>query len=169
VKSACAWRFGLAALLGLPAALFAHALVFGGDHAVSGSLHPAAIDLAWLFAGICLAMACGRAACRRSELRVSFSGIAVSGAVWFGAIELCEQPHAIPFFTAALALAAAAWIARAVFNAFAALAAAVAVSSRSTRTPSPQLHVRRGVSIPPQSASLAHRLRLFSRPPPIFA
>ena len=159
----------MAALLGLPAALFAHALVFGGDHAVSGALHPAAIDLAWLFAAICLAMACGRAVCRRSQLRTSFSGIAAGGAAWFYAFELCEKPHAIPFFTAALALAAAAWIARAVFNAFASIVAAVAVASRSTRTPNPQAHVRLGVLHPPRAASLSHRLRLFSRPPPAFA
>lgn len=158
-----------AALLGLPAALFAHVLVFGGRHIVGGSLHGTFIELAAGFALIATLTATIGALRKLPGLVPGFAGSAVSTAVWFGSIELCEQGHGIPLLSAAAAIAIAAFVVRAIVLAFVQTVRAVVSVLRTTFTGARGRVTFSRPKSTPLARSLAHRFRLFSRPPPAFA
>ena len=154
-------------LLGLPAALLAHAVVFGGEHTVGGPAHAIVLDLGAVsafLAALCLAIC----AVRRRRAVPHFVSLLAGSAVWFAAIELCERPHGIPLFAVALALLLGSWLVRTVLLAFAQTILAVAAIVSAIRL-APQPVYARVISAPPRMRAAAHRLRLFSRPPPLFS
>lgn len=161
-------RFGSAVLLGLPAALFAHVLVFGSDHVVGGSMHAAVLELGGVFAFLTALMAASAAVRSRCAAAPRFLTIVAGAAAWFAAIELCERSHGTPFLLTALAIVFASWLVRAILLAFAQTVAAIAVILAGVRVRAPRIaFAHRANIVLPRSA--AHRLRLFSRPPPVFS
>lgn len=108
--SRIARSYGVSALLGLPAALLAHTLVFGQAHAIAGSFHVAA--LAAGAASLAVAALLGAFAAVRREKSVAphMLGMALSATAWLAALEAGESRHAIPTLFCLLAVAAAVWI-----------------------------------------------------------
>jgi hypothetical protein len=157
-------RWLTAALLGLPAALTAHALLFGNQHAAGGSLHGPALAAAIVAAVFVIAV-------RFRERSGRFEVLAVSTAGWFALLELSEHPHGVAVVPAVIALLAAAILVRATvhFAASSLRAIAVALSGvqvlRADSRPSITLR-REG---PAHLQITAHRYALFSRPPPLLS
>lgn len=157
-------RIAAAALLGLPAALTAHALLFGHDHQAGGSLHGLALASSLVAAFFAVAI----------RLRVSagrFPSVTLAGAAWFAVIELCEHPHAISILPAALALIVAAVLTRvAVFFATSSIRA-IAGALRGVQVrrgnDGPVIALRR--ETPAHLTITAHPYALFSRPPPLLS
>lgn len=124
---------------GLPVALLAHAVTFGGGHSLGGALHGLFLDLAFLAvvcgAGLAAVHAFGLARCKADGSVVATrliaglptaAALALAGAGWLWAIESLETPHAHPVLLLGLAVAASAWIGRrAIALALRALAAIV--------------------------------------------
>lgn len=165
----CGRKFWSAALLGLPAALFAHVLVFGGEHTLGGSAHAWLLELGGSFAFLGTLLAAIGAVRSRPSLVPQFGSILTGAAVWFAFIELGERTHGIPIAAVIAALAFAAWIVRAVLLAFARTIAAVAAILQlvlRAANPTVAAPIKRAV---PRALPRAHRLRLFSRPPPLFS
>lgn len=169
--------------LGLPAAVLAHALAFGGGHAIGGNLHALVLDLVAvccaaaggaLFAVSCLSAGAtpqGTLAAMRLRASLPSAPWLFAGAcVWFAAIEFGEAHHSIALVQTAISLAAASWLIRSVFRAIARVLACVVWAAAS---------VARSQTAPwvafffapaaPRRPALTHRFRLFSRPPPAFA
>jgi len=167
--------------LGLLASLGAHAVLYGGEHAMGGGYHGLLVQvaiagalglvvglsaLAWSAAGV---IPDGTVLAARLRDRLpDFIALGAASAVWFGIAEAIEPHHAgaAPLATL-LALAVAAWIVRqiAIF-AVALLASVVFAVARfafSTRTP--------GWARRPRTPALRRVFfgarRRFARPPPI--
>jgi hypothetical protein len=167
-----------AALLGLPAALLAHGLVFGGEHAVGGALQSAALSagvLVLLVAAALHSRTAAQGTIMASRLRSRRPGavpLFVFSAVWFALLEACESPHHLPIAVIAAALCLACMAVRGVLGplgraiALASIAIAGAVAIRPAR--SCPIVPRRHPSPQPVRA-LAHAARIFSRPPPLFS
>ncbi|HZZ64468.1 MAG TPA: hypothetical protein VFE17_03140 [Candidatus Baltobacteraceae bacterium] len=164
-------------LLGLPVALLAHIVVFGGEHAAGAAWHNAVLT----GAGLALLAVVGLRARRLLTAHVSpaparhalLDGFlpAIAGAGWFSTIELCEQQHAVPIFATAAAVALIAVVVRAVVHAFAHVIAGIAVALLASifvrrEATNGGITLRTGARRIP--CALAHALRLFSRPPPAF-
>ncbi len=169
MRSRLGRKIWTAALLGLPAALFAHVIVFGGEHTLGGSAHSWLLEFGGVFAFLGTLVAAIGAVRRSTAVVPKFAPILTGAAGWFGIIELCESAHGIPIAAVIAALVFAAWIVRAVLSAFAhtvaAIAAILQLYLRAAKPPAPAL-IKRAV---PRAHSCVHRLRLFSRPPPLFA
>ncbi|HET7813391.1 MAG TPA: hypothetical protein VFL13_03375 [Candidatus Baltobacteraceae bacterium] len=165
-----------AVLLGLPAALVAHALVFGGDHAVAGALQSGlcgAGALAFAFAALVhTGKRLQQGSVAAARLRLLLPNLALllgSSGAWFALFEFCESPHAhAPVaIAAALALACVAIrsivfvLTRALASVGFALLQAVSLAPSFTATP-----LRRMQRAPMPLFALAYSERLFSRPPP---
>jgi hypothetical protein len=162
-------KLASAVLLGLPTALFAHVLVFGSEHSVGGAFHNGLLELAGSFAFVATLIAAIGALYRRRDLVPGFIATGSGAAAWFSAIELCEQGHGVPVLFAAVAIAFAAWIVRAVVLAFTqTLVAVVAILGATLAEARNRVILRRTYTVV-FARSIAHRLRLFSRPPPVFA
>lgn len=167
-------RLAIASLLGLPTALFAHALVFGSEHAAGGALSTAI--MAGSVFGVLLAVAIHSRrlmqgsvlATRVREQLPCFAALAVSGSVWFTAIELCERVHNVPLAAIALAIAAACILLRLAVSAIASSIAQFAIVLTNGEHAAADLTKRTSVTsnAPSTLRSFAHTRRLFSRPPP---
>ena len=162
-------RAATAVLLGLPAALLAHALTFGGEHTLGGSLHAWALELGATCAFLAALIAAIAAVRCRYALAPRFDAIVGGAAAWFTVLELCEGGHGIPVVTAVFTLLAASCLVRCVLRAFAGTVAAFICGLRSTFAPARPFVAVRRPNLTPRASSLAHRLRLYSRPPPVFA
>jgi hypothetical protein len=166
--------FVTAALLGLPIALFAHALVFGGEHAAGGAFSSAALAAGALGLVLvialhsrCLVQGSVLAARLRDRLP-SFIGLAATGTIWFGALELCENAHSLPLLAIAAALFAACVLVRTAVCAVARSIADIAiVLTGHTHVPArAESRIQALHNQPVAARSFAHVRRLFSRPPP---
>lgn len=155
-----------AALVGLPAALLAHALVFGSAHAAGGSLHSVLLDLAGAFSALGIAIVALRARCSPRDIVPGTLPIAAAGALWFGAIEVGEHSHSVPIVVAILALLFAAWIVHAVLSAFAHTVYTIAVLLGTPLVRGQRRVTQRFEPTALHARNHAHVFRLFSRPPP---
>lgn len=164
-------------LLGLPVALLAHILVFGGQHAAGAAWHNVVLAAAALALPAVVALRVRRVLTvpvSRAPLKYAVLGgflPAIAGAGWFATIELCEQQHAVPIFATAAALALIAVVVRAAVHAFAHVVASIAVAllaSIFVRRKAASARVTLRADAPRIPGGLAHALRLFSRPPPAF-
>lgn len=161
----------LSALLGLPAAVLAHAAIFGHGHVLGGESH-ALFWASWIAcAGLAVAAALVPAfinARFQSTLAPSLATLIAGTAGWFALIELREQPHAIPVLPTLAVIASAAWIAGVAWRGLARAAAAIAFEFvQMLRVVSePRAFAGIGVAVPAVAAH-AHAHRLFSRPPPV--
>ena len=166
-----------ASLLGLPIALLAHALVFGGEHAAGGALSTAALAAAAL--GLLFVVALHSrslvqgsilAARLRNQLP-SFATLAASGSLSFAGLEMCERAHTAPILAIIVALIAACYLVRAAVAAVAKSIAHVAiVLAAGLHVPAlSEAHARVQTYAPHFARSFAHTRRLFSRPPPVLS
>lgn len=160
-------KFATGALLGLPAALLAHFLVFGNAHAAGGSAHGALVDAACAF-GFLAALAFAIAACRRIRIAPSFTPIVLGAASWFAGVEFSEHQSAVPLLLSALAILLCSWLIRATVRAFAhvvvAILAAAWIPARRDRGSRRSGYARNTIV----RMRPAYRFRIFSRPPPAF-
>jgi hypothetical protein len=168
--------------LGLLASLAAHALLYGGEHAMGGAYHALLVQAA-LAGGVsllaffgALAWSESRAAdgsvlaARLRERLPGLTSILPAAALWYAAAEAIEPHHADASPIASLlSLAVAAWLvlrlASWIVDALAGAVIAVLRASFSPRTPTWK---RRPRSRPILRRALRAR-RLFARPPPIAA
>lgn len=159
-------RVGGGALLGLPAALLAHTLVFGGEHAVGGPMHALLFGLAASF-GFLITLLVAIAAVRSMRgATPRFAAIFTGAALWFGGIELYEHGHGVPLLLSFLALLLASGIVRAVLRAFAHTVAIIAYALWSVLTKPKAICASAIVLATPAQQRPAYRFRVFSRPPP---
>ena len=174
-------RFPGAIVLGLLASLFAHAALFGNDHAMGGAysqtLAQTAIAgcagllaflaaLAWLGAKHA---ADGSVLVRRMATALpSLPAVVAAAGGWFVLGERIEPDHgAAPILLTVLALAAAAWVVRRLVEAVAGLLAdAVIAVNSSLFAPRAPYWSRRAAPVPLLRRSPLLRRR-FARPPPI--
>ncbi len=92
------WRFkgrlASTAMLGLPTALLAHAMVFGSGHAVAGAAHSVALAAGAAALLLVLALRSKQAAegtvvaARLRALAPSLAGLMIAAAAWFALLEL---------------------------------------------------------------------------------
>ena len=159
--------FTIPALLGLPAAVLAHAEIFGGRHLLGGGSHA----LVWALcaaSSVAAIVAGSRMAAERIRAHVpSAAQLLLSAGSWFVAIELCEQPHAIPLAQAVALLCAAALAIGITWRCFTRAAEFIAseLSHKlgvAVRDAVAQLYA----SAEPIAVAHAPSYRLFSRPPP---
>ena len=161
-------RAATGTLLGLPAALLAHMLTFGQNHAAGGRLHALFLDLAFsfvCFAAIAIAV---RASRHARHMPANLLWVAMPALAWFCGIEAVEAHHGIPQALSFIAILAASWLVRGVVRAFAHTVVAV-IASLWTRVRECQLRVhcaRLQTWLP--ALRPAYRFRIFSRPPPRF-
>ncbi|HET7813394.1 MAG TPA: hypothetical protein VFL13_03390 [Candidatus Baltobacteraceae bacterium] len=164
-----------AAALGLPSALLAHALVFGNDHAAGGALQSAVLAFAALALVLCVSLRAARlaqgsvVARRMLDCVPHAATLAAASGAWFGIIELCESPHAIPPLAVAAAIAIACFVIiaalRGTARCIATIALAVITALREFVIPAlPAADI--AFALAPASLPLARTHRLFSRPPP---
>ena len=165
--AAFARRLAGGGLLGLPAALLAHQLVFGGSHEAAGALHALAMELGGGCAFLAtLLLVIGAARYLRSVVP-GLPVVLAGAAAWFAAIELCERAHNVPIVFAIAALLLASWIVRAIASAFAQTVVAIVTALWSALRFFVKPHSARALRWAPSIEIAAHRLRLFSRPPPL--
>ncbi|HET9393567.1 MAG TPA: hypothetical protein VFO29_08650 [Candidatus Rubrimentiphilum sp.] len=161
----------LSALLGLPAAVLAHAGIFGRAHVLGGGSHALFWALWIAFAGAAVASALIPAflnARFKSTLAPPLAALLTSTASWFAVIELREQPHAIPVLPAMIALGLAAWIVGVAWRGLARAAAEIALELVQILRAASEPRAFAGIGIAvPTIAAHAHAHRLFSRPPPV--
>jgi hypothetical protein len=165
ISQRAARNFGVSALLGLPAALLAHTLVFGHAHAAAGPFHGLAVSVGGSFA-LLAALFAGIAAVRHTRAdspHIVITALTATG--WLAAIEAAESPHGIPIMLCLLATVAAAAI--------------VAAATRACSQTIAEIVSLFGVHVTPRAASFVRNYRssvlvrrnlgrfaLFSRPPP---
>lgn len=163
--------------LGLPAALLAHALVFGADHAIAGALQFAVFAAGGLFFLIAASLHTSSAiqgSIAASRVRLAapgFVALLCSGGAWFALIEWCEPRHGIAPVAVAAALALACLLIILAMRSFAAFVAHVTLTIVRGSVPvrAPQFTISRVFEPVLSSQSLAHAVRRFSRPPPAFS
>ncbi len=165
MRLSAARNAGVSLLLGLPAALLAHTLVFGAEHTVGGSLHSASLGLAFgfAFAGSLWAAV---GAVRRLHCLPRFVPLAFSAAAWLAALEALESPHAIPLLLCLVTVAVAASVVTVVLRAFALTVSTVASLLSSPVRRSPSAFFADFISRRPAVRRTIVRFALFSRPPP---
>jgi hypothetical protein len=160
-------RIVTGALLGLPAALLAHTLVFNGGHEAGGSMHALLFGLASGFAFLAALIVALVAMRRARDITPRFIPILAGAIAWFGAIEAFEGDRGVPIAMALLALALCSWIVRAVLRAFAHTVAAVICTLWSAFAKFPELCSSAIALAAPALQRPAYRFRIFSRPPPL--
>ncbi len=170
-----------AALLGLLVALLAHSASYGNDHVAGGAYHTMLELLALLGVGAFVLLAAALAwsgAQRHADGSVLAAGLrplvphpwlmAATGALWFATIEGLEPGHVwhapLLLIAICLALAAAliAFLARALVDALAQIAFAIAARPFARRP----LHKRRRFSPRSSARRVAFAYRRCVRPPP---
>lgn len=155
------------ALLGLPAALLAHTVVFHGEHQAGGSFHGLLAMLAGFF-GFTAALTLALLAVRNLRgISPRFAPIFTGAIVWFGGIEFIERDAGVPVVVALLALIACAWLVQAVLRAFAHTVAAIVCTLWCMIAKLPQLRFHTIDLGAPALQRPAYRFRVFSRPPPL--
>lgn len=159
----------VSALLGLPVALVAHALVFGQSHAMGGERHGLAVYLAIVFSAAA-ATICGLRNARSKQARSLPPAVLLfTAGAWFAAFELTESAHAVPVLLCALAVAFAAAICGFALRAYAHTVHAIACFVSAVKAFAPSAFVCR---FSPGAFNLQHTLSefsLFSRPPPVLS
>ena len=155
----------LSALLGLPAALVAHAIAFGGAHEMGGAIHDTAIQGAALFA-LAAAVFIGIGAARRARWYPSPRMLLVTTTLWLVGIELTERAHAIPVAFCLLAIALTTALFASAVSAYARTVERIAefICAREAR-PKP-VHDCRLVPAAFHRRRTCGAFSLFSRPPP---
>jgi hypothetical protein len=157
------------ALLGLPAALMAHTLVFHGAHQAGGSIHALLAVFAGAF-GFAAALAVAVIALQRVRgIAPRFVPIFSGAVTWFGAIEFFERDAGVPIVLALLALALCSWFVQAVLRAFAATVIAVVCTLWSALAKLPEICSNAIALAAPPLQRPAYRFRVFSRPPPLLS
>ncbi|MEO6913995.1 MAG: hypothetical protein ABI182_08265 [Candidatus Baltobacteraceae bacterium] len=173
-------EFPGALALGLPVALLAHVLAFGGDHSLGGAYHQAlavgAVLAAAALAMLLVGLACSSAratqtgsvlAARVATLLPGDLPLAAGATGWFIFIESLEPHHRALPVLAAVALVAAAMlvgtIARALTRMLAEITIAILDLDFSPRIPAYALCIAERT---PRALNPAIRRRLYSRPPP---
>ncbi len=155
-------------LLGLPAAILAHAAVFHGAHNAGGAMHGTLVLVSIVCAA--LAAACALAPASWPRLGIStppIAGIIASAATWFAFMEMRESPHTVALLPCLVAICLAAWILMIAWRGFARIAAGPACQFFARLRPPFQRYAtifRRAVRA---FGSLSPAYRLFSRPPPV--
>jgi hypothetical protein len=158
-------RFGISALLGLPAALVAHTLVFGQTHAVAGSFHGLAVGVGAGFA-LLAALLAGIAAARHTRADAPHVVITALTAIgWLAALEATESPHGIPVLLCLLALALATAIVATATRACAQTIAAI-VSFFGVRTTARAALFAGHARFVVCRRHTIGEIAIFSRPPP---
>jgi hypothetical protein len=154
-------------LLGLPAALLAHAGVFHGNHTVGGAAHGILVILSIVCAALAAAAALSPRSLRRLGAAPPVAGTIASAAVWFAFIELRESPHTIAVLPCFVAVCLAAWIVIIAWHGFA--RAADGVARQFFARLRPPFRQFATICRTPVHAfgSLSPTYRLFSRPPPV--
>lgn len=157
------------ALLGLPAALLAHILVFGHEHAAGGSMDGALVQMAVGFGFLsALVVAIGASRVIRAVVP-RMSTVLAGSTLWFTAIEFTEAQHHLSPAIAIAALALASWIVVSILRAFAHTIVAIVQAVWHARRGAPRtLHAALSL-LAPVPANAAHRFRIFSRPPPLLS
>ena len=176
-------KFLGALCLGLPAAVAAHFLTFGEAHTLGGRTHLAFIDamvvalcasvLALCSAAIYLAAGTREGsivAARVGRLVPSALTLALTAVGWLALIERAEEPHAVPFALAALAVVCVALLLRFFLCSGLRLLAAAALHVITLRFRARELD-RFELVVPAAPFYKRPQLALsrFSRPPPRFA
>jgi hypothetical protein len=167
--------------LGLLASLFAHSVLYGGEHAMGGGYHAlllqaaaaGALSLLVFFGSLAWSGVRGAAdgsilAARLAERLPALGLLLPATAVWFGAAEGVEPNHASAApIAVALALMAATWLVHFLARGFvAALARAIITVSRDAFAPRTPSWSRRPRPCPAPRRFL-WASRRFARPPPI--
>jgi hypothetical protein len=162
-------RIFVSALLGLPAALLAHALAFGQAHVLGGTLHSFAVQGAAGFALIA-AIVASLAIARGERWDAPHAGaVAIAASAWLTLIELAEAPHAVPLLLCVLAILAATAIVSSVAAGYThAVAAVVHVFGAHAKIDAPRFAFAFSSEAPSRRRTLPE-FRLFSRPPPAFS
>lgn len=168
-------RFGTAPLLGLPAALLAHAFVFGDDHAAGGAAHIIALAAAAVFGLAALALHTGsivQGSILASRLQANMprlAPLAVSAGAWYALLEACEPHHTFNTIAVALAVFAASLLVRGALSLAARTLRSIVVAFcgcehylQDAFNP----YVSLAYAAPLRLPAFAHSRRLFSRPPP---
>lgn len=163
-------RLAISALLGMPAALLAHAFIFGNGHLAGGAFHAAFAQGGTACAFAALGAVLAASVRGRRSCAPYLAAIALATAAALAAIEAVESSHRIPLLLCLFAVAFAAALAYAAVHAFSASARAVA-AVLSTRA-------KIAVSRCDRAGAFAARLlrinsawhfALFSRPPPLLS
>ena len=167
--------------LGLLASLAAHALLYGGEHAMGGAYHAllvqaalgGAVSLLGFFGALAWSESSGRAdgtilAARLRERLPGLGTLLPATALWYTAAEAIEPHHAGASPLALLVvLVMAAWLvlrlARSLIGALAGAIIAIARAPFVARTPS----WRRRSYLRPVFRRILWTHRRFARPPPI--
>ncbi len=176
-------KFLAALVLGLPAAVAAHFLTFGGGHTVGGASHVLLMDsivvvlcasiLALCAAAVFFALGTREGsivAARLEGLLPSALSLAVVATGWFILIERAEEPHAIPLAIATFAVVCVALLLRLALGGALRLLAAVAL--RLLTVPfaaTPRDGFDSFASIAPILKRPQLALSRYSRPPPRFS
>jgi hypothetical protein len=159
-------RIATSALLGLPAALLAHALIFGQAHVLGGWLHSFALQGAAGFALIAATIASLTIARGQRCDALHVGALAFTATAWLALLELAEAPHAIPLMLCVLAILAATALVSFLAAGYAHTVAAVLhVFSARVKIGAPRFvfACSPGASAQPRTVP---QFSLFSRPPP---
>lgn len=159
-------RIVTGALLGLPAALLAHTLVFHGAHEAGGSMHALLAAVAGVFGFVAALVAAFIALRTAKDLAPRFLPILSGAIAWFGAMEAFEHDRSVPIAVALVALAACAWLVRIILRAFMHTVVAVVATLWVALSKIPELCSHAIVLTAPALQRPAYRFRIFSRPPP---
>lgn len=158
-------KYAVSSLLGMPAAMLTHALVFGGSHVAGGSAHGFALAIAALCGAVALGIGVNAARRGSRASMPSIGTVALVAAAWFAALEAMEPRHSVPVALCLLVLAVVAavlaWSARACTHAVALLASSFLRHAAQDEVSSCAFALRLGVVRPTH-----RRFERFSRPPP---
>lgn len=159
-------RMAVSTLLGLPAALVSHAVIFGNAHAAGGNLHAASAYAAYIFA-LCAAFFAGAAAVRRNPCwRPHIAGITVAAAAWLALLEVRESPHATPALLCVFAVVAVSALFAVLSQTFTVALAAVAQAFQRRAVDATRQIVQHFSRLAQLYTSTCLHFALFSRPPP---
>jgi hypothetical protein len=154
-------------LLGLPAAILAHAGVFHGTHTAGGAAHGILVMLSIMCAALAAVAALSPTSLPRLGAAPPVAGIVASAATWFAFIELRESPHTIAVLPCLVAVCLAAWIVLSAWRGFAHVAAGAARQFFARLRPPFQRYATIYRTPVHAFGSLSPTYRLFSRPPPV--
>lgn len=162
-------RIATGALLGLPAALLAHTLVFHGTHEAGGSMHALLTATAGAFGFLAALIAAVLALRSMRDASPRFVPIVSGATAWFTAIEGFEHSRGVPAALTLLALLVCSWLVQTILRAFMQTVAAVAATLWTATAKFPELHSNAIALAAPALQRPAYRFRIFSRPPPLFS
>jgi hypothetical protein len=174
-------RLTAALMLGLPAALVAHLVTFGNQHAAGGAYHGTLLALGAslvagaVAAGWLLAWSGSKATANGSVLAErlgrfvpSYGQLLVAAWAAFALIEWLEPLHGQPLAPLVFpALAATVWLARTIVQGLLRVLAAIAVAIASGELRAPAPFALRLIEATPLAVRAPLRGRLVARAPPI--